>query len=344
MNESATYSESDELNKEMAPEPVVTPDSDETAVAAEDHRDDGDTADLEPKGRVQDEDDTGKTIPLNHRIATENEDALIKTAPISPSLRDPIIRIAKICRPGAVRQRNEDSCAVFYSETGGHYAILPFGLYVVADGMGGHANGHVASKMASRIAAQMVINDIYVPLLQDTGTNQRPIQEVMTDAVKTANMAIYQATPEEDSGTTLTMALLLGRRLYIAHVGDSRIYLFANDQLETVSTDHSLVQRLQEVGQLTAEEAVNYQYRHVLLRALGQEPDVDVDNYIRRLPPKGRLLLCSDGLCSMIPDETIYDILKQDLPTTETAETLFQAAMDAGGYDNITIILVEFSF
>ncbi len=253
------------------------------------------------------------------------------------------MHVAKRCAVGAVRDRNEDSCLVFTSETGGHFPLLPFGLYIVADGMGGHKNGHIASKTASRVAAKHIIDRVYMPLLQVEGVpNALPIQEVMEKAVEAAHKAVFDPTDEADSGTTLTVALVLGSRLYVAHVGDTRLYLWQNDKLEKITTDHSLVQRLQDVGQLSAEEATFYQYRHVLLRAVGQGEDLVVDTYTRRLPKKGKLLLCTDGVAGLVPEYEIGMILKQDKPVDELAGDLMDAAMDAGGYDNITAIVVEF--
>lgn len=261
-----------------------------------------------------------------------------------PTELTPIIEVTKRCHVGAIRERNEDSCIVFMSETGGHFSLMPFGLYIVADGMGGHQNGHVASKTASRMVARNVINKIYTPLLQDESSPvQTPIQEVMTEAFRAAHQSIYNPDPEEDGGTTLTAALILGRRLYIAHVGDSRAYLKTENKFEPLTTDHSLVQRLQDVGQLTAEEATFYQYRHILLRALGQgEEDIEVDTYMRLLPKSGILLLCSDGLSGLVSDNTMQDILQRELSLNQKADVLFETAMAAGGYDNITFILVDF--
>lgn len=309
---------------------------------------------VDPEKKEQETDSSiSKTDELNSEIVTgliettppEEETIIIGRSPGDKDTRpvefEPRLKVTKRCHVGAVRDRNEDSCLVFVSDAGGHFALRPFGLYIVADGMGGHANGHIASKTASRVAGHKIVNDIYLPLLLDESSS--PIQEVMTEAVQEANKAIYQIDPDGDGGTTLTIGLVLGNRLYIAHVGDSRIYLYSNDTLETVSTDHSLVQRLQEVGQLTAEEATFYQYRHVLLRAVGQTEEVEVDTYMRRLPPSGRLLLCSDGLPSMLADSKIEEILHQAKSVEETADELLQAALDAGGYDNITIVLVDFA-
>ncbi len=291
-------------------------------------------------------DDTNKLFDLTDDATSPLEviAAINKTAALVTESM-PEIQVAKRCHVGAIRERNEDSCLVFMSETGGHFPLMPFGLYIVADGMGGHQNGHLASKSASRMVAGNIINKIYMPLLREDGNPiQAPIQEVMTEAVQAAHHAIYNPDPEEDGGTTLTSALILGRRLYIAHVGDTRVYLKTDDTFEMLTTDHSLVQRLQEVGQLTAEEATFYQYRHILLRALGQgeEEDIEVDTYMRRLPESGILLLCTDGLSGMVTDDAMQEILNQDIPLDQKANDLFEAAMAAGGYDNITAILVQF--
>lgn len=269
--------------------------------------------------------------------------SFIRKTAVQPPESMPEIRVAKRCEVGAIRERNEDSCLVFISDTGGSFPLMPFGLYIVADGMGGHQNGHIASKIASRLVARKIINKIYMPLLQeDENPVQAPIQEVMMEAVQAAHQAIYNPDPDQDGGTTLTAALILGRRLYIAHVGDTRVYMKTDDKFEILTTDHSLVQRLQDVGQLTAEEATFYQYRHILLRALGQGEEIEVDTYMRLLPKSGTLLLCTDGLCGMLSDKDMRDILDRDVSLEQTADNLIEAAMTAGGYDNITAILVQF--
>jgi protein phosphatase len=278
----------------------------------------------------------GKTSPLEPISFIRKTDDIVKEAM-------PEIHVVKRCEVGAIRERNEDACLVFISDTGGSFPIVPFGLYVVADGMGGHQNGHIASKIASRLVAQKIIHKIYIPLLQEDDNHvQAPIQEVMTEAVQAAHRALYDPDPEQDGGTTLTAALILGRRLYIAHVGDTRVYMKTAEKFETLTIDHSLVQRLRDVGQLTDEEATFYQYRHILLRALGQGEEIEVDTYTRLLPKSGTLLLCTDGLCGMVSDSEMENILDQDVSLEQMADNLVEAAMTAGGYDNITAILVQF--
>ncbi len=276
------------------------------------------------------------TIPSPRLDDTAIETTPVRTAPLLAAMR---------CEVGAVRERNEDSCLVVSPESGGHFPLRPFGLYIVADGMGGHENGHVASKTASRTAGSYVLEHIYLPLLR-SGVTPEPgkIDDVMRTAVLEAHAAVYNPDPARDGGTTLTMALVLGQRLHIAHVGDSRAYWLVDGQLEALTNDHSLVQRLQEVGQLTAEEAHSFQYRNVLLRALGQEDTLEVDIYTRALPRHGRLLLCSDGLCGIIDDAMIRLILQQKLSLDRVTSQLVDAAMEAGGYDNISAVVVEFSY
>lgn len=374
MNESANFSDPEEMDNgelEVTPLAEQSTDAIELTEASETLAEDSDDTivetSLDDNNEPEEDDDTGElvdresssddsmwdsdqdiynsneTIPLALWNDEPEEAPVIKDVVLDPK---PIIHIAQVCHVGAVRERNDDSCLSFASGSGGHFSMMPFGLYIVADGMGGHANGHLASKTASRVAANHILERIYLPIIRDADAGmQTPIQEVLVDAVQLANKAVYDNDPESDSGTTLTAGLLLGRRLYVAHVGDSRAYIMVDGELQTITIDHSLVQRLQEVGQLTEEEAAFYQYRHVLLRALGQSEQVDVDTYMRRLPQSGKLLFCSDGLCGMITDKQIKEIMAQDdISLEEMSEQLFEAAIKGGGYDNITALLVEFDF
>lgn len=296
---------------------------------------------------VETEGAVAQTAELDNKAVVNDTDtsSIIDTGTMQGDAptKEPTLRAGVRCDVGA-RERNEDSCLVVSSEAGGHFSMVPFGLYIVADGMGGHTNGHVASRIASRAAAHYILNKIYMPLLQSVGPpTQVPIQEVLLDAVQAANTAVFEDDPEVDSGTTLTVALVLGRRLHVAHVGDSRLYLLVDDKLEQISVDHSLVQRLQDVGTLTAEEATMYRYRNVLLRAVGQGEEVEVDTYMRLLPRTGKLLLCSDGLCGFVSDETIQQILTQDISLPQMVDELYETALADHSNDNITAIVVDFS-
>jgi serine/threonine protein phosphatase PrpC len=257
----------------------------------------------------------------------------------------PGLHAAQVSDVGAIRKRNEDSCLVFSSQSGGHFPLSPFGLYVVADGMGGHEAGHQASKAASRAATHHLLKTVCLPLLEDAhAPDHEALMQITEDAVRAAHQAVYNPDPARDGGTTLTFALVLGQELYIGHVGDSRAYSLIDGKLQTITSDHSLVQRLQDEGQLTAEEAEAYEFRNVLLRALGQEDELEVDTYHCTLPQNGKLLLCSDGLCGLVKDAELERIMNLSLPPQETADQLIAAALKAGGYDNITAVVVEFSY
>jgi PPM family protein phosphatase len=279
--------------------------------------------------------------------ASLGETLVSRAGPSADAANEPLLRAAHRCHVGAVRPRNEDSCFTFVATTGGKEPLVPFGLFIVADGMGGHFAGHEASKAASRIVAEQVLATIYLPLLKGDGRSpqrpQQPVQEVMERAVQAANTALYSPEPDKDSGTTVTAVLIVGRRLYLAHVGDSRAYLLQDGQLELLTTDHSYVQRLQTVGQLTSEEAASHPQRNVLYRAVGQGGKLEIDTYTRSLTRPGKLLLCSDGLWGLAPDVMMHAILEEDLSLEEKVDKLTSLALQGGGHDNITAVVVEFA-
>jgi protein phosphatase len=244
---------------------------------------------------------------------------------------------------GSVRERNEDSCFLFSSDAGPRSPSYPFALCLVADGMGGYEGGDIASKIASRTASQYLLERIFLPGLNgDQPADQALIETFMGESVLASHEAVLSPAYMGNGGTTLTLTLLVGGQLYLAHVGDSRAYWLVDGELQRLTKDHSLVQRLQDEGKLTAEEAENYQYRNILLRALGQEDALTVDVDVRELPQKGKLLLCSDGLCGEVSDAKILAIMDQDLPPDQIADQLITAALEAGGWDNISVIVAEF--
>jgi PPM family protein phosphatase len=280
--------------------------------------------------------------------ASFSQTLVSRTRPSGEEAYEPLLRAAQRCHVGAIRPRNEDSCFTFVATTGGREPLLPFGLFIVADGMGGHFAGDEASKVASRTVAEQVLSHIYMPLLKGDGSvasqsPQQPVQEVMKRAVQAANTSLYNPDPDKDSGTTLTAVLICGRRLYLAHVGDSRAYLCQDGNLEQLTTDHSYVQRLQTVGQITAEEAASHPQRNVLYRAVGQGGELEIDTYTRSLNRPGKLVLCSDGLWGLAPEVMIQSVLEENLSLQEMADKLTELALQGGGHDNITIIVVEFA-
>jgi protein phosphatase len=166
----------------------------------------------------------------------------------------------------------------------------------------------------------------------------------MVDAVQAADRDIHDNNPETSSGTTLTAAVILGRRLYIAHVGDSRAYLFSDGKLRLLTTDHSYVRRLLDTGQLTEEEAAVHPQRNMLYKAVGQGGDLDVDTFTQTLPKQGKLVLCSDGLWGLVSDDSIAEVIGRDIPLTAMTDELVMLARVAGGHDNITAIVVDFDY
>lgn len=220
---------------------------------------------------------------------------------------------------GCVRDHNEDSLVV----------APP--LFVVADGMGGHAAGEVASEIAVRV-------------LSDRAP-EHPDSEELGRAVQAANHAILKAAHEgrgrEGMGTTCTAAMLEGERLIIAQVGDSRAYLLHRGRLQQLTRDHSLVADLVEAGQITAEEARVHPQRSVITRALGSDPRTVADLYEINVEAGDRLLLCSDGLSGMVLDADIEATLNRIRDPQRCASQLVNEAIAAGGHDNVTVIVAD---
>lgn len=242
---------------------------------------------------------------------------------------------------GEVRRHNEDTALIITSAHDGDNALPTFGLFVLADGMGGHQAGEVASSLAARIVAHHIVGQLYLPLLvtQEHDTFHPALTEVLVQAVQAANSTVAERVP--GGGTTLTCALILGPRAYIAHVGDSRAYIVTEEGLDQITHDHSLVDRLVELGQLTPDEAAIHPQKNVLYRAVGQSGFLEVDTPIRTIPQDGRLLLCSDGLWSVVDEKKMAQIVTTAPSLQAACDSLVEAANQAGAPDNITAILVE---
>jgi protein phosphatase len=207
--------------------------------------------------------------------------------------------------------------------------------------MGGHQAGEVASALAARIVASYLTQDIYIPYLRQAAhrSNQLPLADALQQAVEAANQAVHDQVP--GSGTTLTCALVINSRAYLAHVGDSRAYLYYNQELKQITRDHSVVDKLVELGQISAEAAAVHPQRNVLYRAVGQGEQLEIDIHLLDLPVSSRLVLCSDGLWGMLPDSVIQAILASASTPQDACHALIAAANDAGGRDNITVIVIE---
>jgi serine/threonine protein phosphatase PrpC len=230
-----------------------------------------------------------------------------------------MIRVGVTSDIGQVREVNEDSYLV----------IDP--LYAVADGMGGHRGGEVASNLALQTVQKL--------FTERNGT--------LTEQVEQANRAVFERSQEDRAvsgmGTTLTAALIEGEKVRLAHVGDSRAYLFRDGKLQLLTEDHTLVRRMVVEGEISESEAENHPHRSILTRALGVDGNVQVDERIEEMRPRDRLLLCTDGLTGMVSDDQIVSILQEVQDPQEAVDRLVRAANRAGGIDNITAVVIDFT-
>jgi PPM family protein phosphatase len=242
---------------------------------------------------------------------------------------------------GKQRDLNEDSLLAVTYTMAGNGGNTPFGLYIVADGMGGHQFGEVASNTAIRIVAGNILRKFH-PFIFSLKPEppDESLQEIMQAAVNEAQKMIQREAP--GSGTTLTAALILGQQVTIAHVGDSRAYMVYSDgRIETITRDHSLVKRLEELGHLSQKEAENYPHRNVLYRALGQGELLEPDIFTIPFPTAGLLMLCSDGLWGVVSDHELLRTVREAPNLYLACQSLVAAANTAGGPDNISVVLVK---
>ncbi|HLG61687.1 MAG TPA: protein phosphatase 2C domain-containing protein [Ktedonosporobacter sp.] len=213
------------------------------------------------------------------------------------------------------------------------------GLFVVADGMGGHAHGQEASKLAIQ-----TMSDVLVPTLLHGGEDEENFLDLLKDGVHRANLAIYRRNREREEmmGTTLTAALVVHTTAYVVNVGDSRTYLYRQaDGLQAITRDHSLVARMVESGAISREEMYTHPRRNQVYRCLGERATVEVDTFVVTLQAGDLLLLCSDGLWEMVRDEKMSEIISSALPhAAQISATLVQAALSEGGADNVSVITV----
>ncbi|HEX2948976.1 MAG TPA: Stp1/IreP family PP2C-type Ser/Thr phosphatase [Armatimonadota bacterium] len=236
--------------------------------------------------------------------------------------------IGAATHPGYVRSGNED----------GFFASREQAVFAVADGMGGHAHGEIASHLALETIAR------YADTLSTA-----PSSELASDlhtAIQAANTAILSQAVEQEArnrmGTTLVVATICGDRLYFAHIGDSRLYLLRGDIFTQLTRDHSLVQTMVDRGEISQEEAAIHPLRHQITRVVGGDNRVSPEIASQALQPGDIILLCTDGLSGAADAETIKQILASNETAQHKADALIQAALDAGGPDNITAVVVSY--
>lgn len=261
------------------------------------------------------------------------------SAPVPPVERpSPRIRLGWATDVGRQRSHNEDTVLVVEVEEAGYQDVLPTALLVLADGMGGHLAGEVASALAARAAARHILQACLTPLpLRERSASDPSLKELLTEAFQRANELVNERVP--GGGTTLLCALILGNQAYIANVGDSRAYLVSPTGCSQITRDHSIVDIMVELGQMTVEEMVHHPRRNVLYRAVGQRGPLEVDTFFCRVPPEGALLLCSDGLWEMVREEEIVQVVSTSPSLQEACDILVEKANQAGGKDNISVII-----
>ena len=230
---------------------------------------------------------------------------------------------------GLVRPGNED-----------HFVVLSErGIFIVADGMGGHAAGELASEMAVRITCHAMGSLL--------GLSDEEAGDRMRTAIQAANDAIFERTVAEwdkqGMGTTATVLVLLERRYLIGHVGDSRAYLLRDGRLRQLTKDHSYVQELVDAGLITPAQARSHRYKCALTRYVGESREVVPDIYLGSLEEGDILLLASDGLTEMLEDEQLVRILSSDGEPQQWVDRMIAEANRRGGLDNVTAVVVRSS-
>jgi len=229
---------------------------------------------------------------------------------------------------GKVRDINQD-CFVTNED---------FGLFMVADGMGGHLAGEKAAQSAVEVVTAMIC--------EDGARNGDPVG-LLRRAIQEANRQIVQASLQDSSmrgmGTTATVAIAEGDSLHLGHVGDSRAYLVRQGkEIEQVTEDHSVVAQLLKAGAITPQEAAHHPYRNVITRCLGMQMDVEADTITVTWQPGDALLLCTDGLSGLVSDEEMLAMATQDSDPQDACQKMLDLAMARGGYDNITVVIVRY--
>ncbi len=276
-----------------------------------------------------------KTTPLSE----DELKAAIK--PSSPRITNQILT-GMAHSIGKQRDHNEDSVFVLTTVRSQGSKDIIIGVYVVADGMGGHLNGELASATATKEFGKVIVHKLLYPALSSiSDTPSESLQEIMSSAVQATQTAVQENAP--GGGTTLTAALVVGDQVTIAHVGDSRAYFIHPDgRIYALTQDHSLVHRLVELGQLDEQEASTHPQRNVLYRALGQNDPFTPDIASYQVPKPGYLLICSDGLWSVVKDEEIFNITVNAKNPSQACQALIDKANEAGGPDNVSVVLIQF--
>lgn len=236
---------------------------------------------------------------------------------------------------GQLRSNMQDSVAAIDMDLIDGNSVNSIGIYLVADGVAGQAQGEIASQMAIHTSIEKLIRLL-------THSKQSPSMDYsdwMELVVESANEVVYRQHTK--MATTLVMALLIDQKAHIANVGDSRAYLISDSGIHQITEDQSVVQQLLNSGLITPEQAVNHPYRNILTHSIGARETVKVDTYDVNLLAGNYLLLCSDGLTNELDNENIYDIVRSAQSVQAACDSLIEEANASGGRDNIAVVLIE---
>ena len=241
------------------------------------------------------------------------------------------MRILAASDKGMVREMNQDYYYVSNPEE-------QYKLYILADGMGGYNGGEIASKLAVESVKEYIVENI-----KGIEINREILQKLIKDAMEYANKAVHDKSKTDinlnEMGTTLEVCLIYNNKVYIGHIGDSRVYRIRKNIIRKLTTDHSYVEKLVKDGTITREEAYHHPKKNMLIKALGCEPNIEPDVTVKGFLKEDILLMCSDGLTNLIEDKDIYEVITNNLENAE--KLLIQKANARGGYDNITAVIIE---
>lgn len=233
---------------------------------------------------------------------------------------------------GMVREMNQDY----------YYISKPYNeysLYILADGMGGYVGGEIASSLAVNSAEEYISKNIKnIEII-----NRDTLQRLIKDAMEYANKIVYEKSKTDinlsEMGTTLEVCLIYNNKVYIGHIGDSRVYRIRKNIIRKLTTDHSYVEKLVRDGTITKEEACHHPKKNMLIKALGCEEYIEPDILVKGFLKEDILLMCSDGLTNLLTDKEIYEVITNNMGNAD--KLLIQKANIKGGYDNITAVVIE---
>jgi serine/threonine protein phosphatase PrpC len=256
-----------------------------------------------------------------------------------------VVESGKASHQGKVRSLNEDAALILEYRVFNKIGDTFIGIFAVADGVGGHDDGEVASDIAIKVLSESLMNSVILPGIsrETQKPNTYQLSLLLNEAVKEANRQILAFSQQKSNsmGSTLTAMLMFGPTICVANVGDSRLYLLRDGSLRQITTDHSLVSDLVTAGELNKEEIYTHPHRNVITRCLGMRQNFEADIYTGVSEPGDSFIICSDGLWEMVRDGKISEIVGQS-PTAQAAcDRLVEEANQNGGADNVTVVAVK---